>query len=159
MPWNVVQTYPSASLAAIDNLRRQGFEYYNPLCRMRVVKRGRIRYRVGQLFPSYMFVRGENRWRSLLSTIGIMRLLSSSSEKPAEVPDHFIADIVARQRDGFVDVTKSKFFLGQSVRVSIGGESKLAIFDGQKDRDRVFVLMNFLGSLRRTEVNESSLSA
>lgn len=160
MPWNIVQTYPNASLKAFNHLRRQDFEPFSPICATRVHHRGKFKWRVASLFPGYMFVRCENRWRALLSTVGVLRLLMIESEKPATVPDSFVADITARQNEfGLVDLTKSKFYLGQGLTLRSGAVSTPVIFDGQKDRDRVYVLLSFLGSLRRVEVNEADLVA
>lgn len=156
--WNVVQTYPQALGLAVTNFKRQGFDYYSPRCRDRVSRGGRIRWQVGQLFTNYVFVRGHNRWRSLLSTFGVCRLLMSESERPAVVPESFVADLMCRtNEEGLVVLAKSKFSVGQTLELRCGGTSSLVLFDGQKSRDRVFVLMNMLGSLRRTEVDESSL--
>lgn len=158
MPYNVVQTYPTAAKLAMVNLARQGFDHFNPLCRDKVVRNGRVGWRVGQMFPSYMFVRSERRWRPLMNTVGVARLLMAESEKPAEIPDSFVDDLKSRMNEqGLVVLTNAKFVMGQQLELRQGSSSFDVLFDGQKSRDRVYVLMNMLGTLRRAEVNERDL--
>ena len=149
MTWNVVQTHPLALNKAIRNLSAQSFEPFSPKCR----ERGRV----VALFNNYVFVRAQERWRCLASTIGVSRLLMMNENKPATVPEDFVVDLMKRQDDDGLVVLNSRFSRGQKLELRTPNNSSLVLFDGQKSKDRVFVLMSFLGSMRRTEVKEADL--
>ena len=96
--WYVVQSQPNAELKAAAHLNRQGFATYLP----RYVKRRRHARRVEHvpvpLFPRYLFVGIDmttQRWRSIVSTVGVSRLICSG-EAPQAVPDQIVASLRAR---------------------------------------------------------------
>lgn len=163
MAWSVIQTQVNAASVAVANLRQQGFAYYNPLVSERVIrKRGGVGWRRVQLFKDYLFVEINDRWRSLLSTRGVSRLLMERPELPARVSGEVIKQLRARENEhGLVHVGRGdKFHLGQSVFVA-GGPFKdtAAIYDGQSTQDRAFVLLSLLGKVNRMEVHEGFLTA
>jgi hypothetical protein len=157
MSWLVVQTQPGINYhdypqncwrrelpLALRHFSQQNIEWYNPRYRRRV----RAGYRRSQLFPSYVFVRGQ--WSVVSNTIGVREVLG-------EVPNNVVDDIKARHDPGgYVQLNVSKFRIGQQV-VMKGNIT--ALFDGQRDRDRVYVLMKILGSQRRVECDEAILVA
>lgn len=161
MPWSVVQTKSNAAGIVCTNLTRQGFDYYNPKVKERIKLKQGLTWRTVQMFSNYVFVEIFDRWRAVKSTTGVCQLLMSESEKPAIVPDNFIATLKAREdKDGLIILNKSKFAMSQRVQIKSGPFAyESGLFDGARDRDRVFVLLSLLGSKRRVEVQEDNLVA
>lgn len=162
--WGVLQTHLNASAVALQNLKRQGYETYNPRYNERVVARGRfVTWRRSQLFKDYMFVKIESRWRSLMSTRGVKRLILWHENQPALINNNIIQELRDREdpETGLIEVTPHNSFLpGQSVQFKDGLFAwQYATYDDQSNEDRVFVLLSLLGSLKRIQVNKRDLIA
>jgi transcription antitermination factor NusG len=136
-------------------LERQEFVYYNPRIKLR--SSGRI----AQLFPNYMFVAAiAERWRALLATKGIVRLLMSGVEQPATISQEVIDQLRAREVGGLVKLDQRRFRENQTVQVQRGVfAQQLAIYNGQCGSDRAFVLLRWLGAQRRVKIDEDNLAA
>lgn len=155
MPWFVIRNHPGQALRASRHLLRQGFEPYNPMFL------DRRRNQTQQLFVGYMFTRSlQGRWRALLSTEGVCNLLMSAPERPAELPDHQVEAIRACEVGGLVQLSQSKFQPGQKVRSTSGPLRGMeGLYAGQRDRDRVRVLMDILGRRCAVDLQEGNLVA
>jgi len=162
--WYVVQSQPNAELKAVAHLNRQGFATYLP----RYVKRRRHARRVEHvpvpLFPRYLFVGIDmttQRWRSIVSTVGVSRLICSG-EAPQAVPDQIVASLRARE-DGVglvrLDLRPS-FHSGDKIRVLDGALAGcFGLYEGMKDSERVAVLLDLLGRKVRVIVDAESIEA
>lgn len=134
---------------AIDNMIRQGCEVYSPRCRELI--RGAFRLR--PMFPGYLFARHpERRWVFLRGTYGVIGVVMGIGGVPAELPDNEIARLRAREMEDGVIPLCSGLSPGDRVRVDNGLISLDAVVDGMSGRERVFVLMEVLGAVRRVEV-------
>ena len=156
--WVVVRVRPQLIARAITNMERQGFECYAPHAMMRV---GRARHlRRCPLFMGYMFARHpEARWVSLRGTFGVLSVLMGTDERPAPLPHAEIKRLRAREgRDGLVQLKEREFEQGERVRLERGAVSLDAVVDGMSGPDRVFVLMQVLGTWARTEVSAKDLT-
>jgi transcriptional antiterminator RfaH len=162
--WYVVQTQVNGEAKAAVNLQRQGFAIYLP----RYLKQRRHARKVDvapkPLFPRYMFVgidMAGQRWRSIQSTFGVARLVSSGDE-PARVPDGIIEAIRAREDErGFVRIeNKPAFVRGDKVRILGGAFSDTAgLFEGLADHDRVSILLDMLGRKVRVLLDTGAVAA
>ena len=162
MPWSVVQTRNNAAGIVTKNLQRQGFGYYNPMTGRRRVHRGQVMLRRVQLFPNYLFVLVENRWRAMCSTFGVAQLLMAEPERPAVIADNYIEELKAMedQETELVMLGSKNFALGQKVEVKSGPFALcVGLYDGQSDHDRVYVLLNLLGAQRRVQLDRRNLIA
>lgn len=160
MPWSVVQTHHNAAGVAVEHLVRQGFEVYDPrYLAKRKLADGRPGVRAVQLFPNYIFVHIVDRWRAVMSTIGVAKLLMSGDEKPAQVPPEVIDAIRGRQdKAGYVVLGKSKFEPGDRVQIKEGAFAFMTgICESQRDGDRVAILLSMLGTQRRVLIREENL--
>src|SRR5882724_13148357 len=99
--WYVVQTQVSGELKAAQNLLRQGYEIYLP----RYLKRRRHARKVDvtakPLFPRYLFVAidmATQRWRSVQSTFGVVRLVSNGDD-PAMLPVGVVQALRMRENE------------------------------------------------------------
>ena len=98
--WYVVQTHVHAETKAAAHLVRQSYSIYLP----RYLKRRRHARRVemiaAPLFPRYLFVaidRTTQRWRSILSTVGVTQLVRQG-EEPGAVP-RGVVEALRRRED------------------------------------------------------------
>jgi len=158
--WSVAQVHPPCLAQAERNLKRQGFEFYNPIYLKRVKNRGHLIWRKLPLFPGYLFVRIYDQWRALLSTYGVSGLLLSAG-LPATLP-HTVVDAIRAREDetGCVQLGKMKFRVGEAVQIKKGPLCyEVGICEGQRDHDRVRVLLNLLGRTCLVEISEENLVA
>lgn len=171
MSWGVLQTHLNASAVAVTNLKRQGFEVYNPRVNERVIVQGRIHsWRRAQLFKDYLFVKIESQWRALLSTRGVKQLILWHENQPALIPNKVIKELRDREDPitGLIEVERrAPFVPGQTVQfkpTTVDGAPhpfawQHAIFDDQSSDERVFVLFTLLGKKNRVQVNKRELIA
>jgi len=162
--WYVVQTQVNGELKAAQNLKRQGYEIYLP----RYLKRRRHARKVDvtakPLFPRYLFVAidmATQRWRSIQSTFGVSRLVSSGDD-PAMLPEGVVHALKAREdAKGFITMdSKPAFAPGDKVRVLAGAFTECAgLFHGLADHDRVSILLDLLGRKVRVCLDADMVTA
>lgn len=164
MGWILAHTHTNREQWAAENIARQNIEYYLPKY-LKTIKRGRriIGHKPEILFPSYIFVRTDGRWRFLLGTFGIFHVVSFG-EFPAVVPESAILAIKAMEEDGFVRLPTREslpFAINQAVRVTDGQFSGfVGLFEGMQAIDRVRILLNgIMGRTVRVHLPLSQLEA
>jgi transcriptional antiterminator RfaH len=153
MTWGVAQTESLRERTAARWLNADGITTWLPLIRADA--------RTVPLFPGYLFVQlAGARWSAVENTIGILQLLKSG-EQPAIVPAPEMARLRGLERDGLVRLPKPRgLVIGDRVRVIRGMfADHLAIFDGQSGRDRVWILLEFLGRQTRAEIRRGDFRA
>ncbi len=154
--WAVAQTESQREHVAANFLRQNSYETYLP----RIAAKAGARERVVPLFPTYIFVRIEERWWSIRWTIGVLRVLMSD-DLPARIDDKLVCEIQKREgNNGLVKLPKPPG-LARGDCVVIRGDSSfvglVGIYDGMATHDRVRVLLDLMGrqvpiSLRTSEV-------
>jgi transcriptional antiterminator RfaH len=162
--WYVVQTHVHAESKAATHLVRQGYSVYLP----RYLKRRRHARRVemvaAPLFPRYLFVtidRMTQRWRSILSTVGVTHLVRHGDE-PAAVPLGVVDALRGREDErGLIQLDlRPSFAPGAKIRVVEGVFSDcLGLFEGMADRERVAILLDLLGRKVRVVLDGESVAA
>lgn len=162
--WYVAQTHSRAELNAAGHLTRQGFPVYLP----RYLKRRRHARRVetvaAPLFPCYLFVAIDTltqRWRSIQSTIGVLRLVCNG-EEPAAIDNRVIDGLKARENElGFIHLNqRPKFQPGDKLRVIDGVFCEsLGLFEGMADDERVTILLDLLGRKVRVRLDADAVAA
>ena len=142
-PWRLVFAKPQRERTALDNLRRQGYEAYLPLCARR--------HRPGAqpLFPRYLFVRladAAQSWRPIRSTKGVTRLVSFGAAAP-QVPEALVAALQAREGpDGLLPCPDTPLRPGDEVEFADPALRQCqAIFRCAKGADRVVLLLDIAG--------------
>jgi transcriptional antiterminator RfaH len=150
MTWFAVHTHPREEELAAEHLRRQGFDGYLPRYLKRRSHARRVQMVPAPLFPRYLFVNFDiatTAWRAIRSTRGVVDLVRNGNH-PIAVPDKIIAGIRERQdADGYVLLGKHLHLArGDSFRIDRGPfASHLAIFEQQRDSERVIALLSLLG--------------
>jgi transcriptional antiterminator RfaH len=164
MEWYVARSHVHAESKALANLMRQGYEAYLPLCRRWVTHARRREVAQRPLFPGYLFVRfdiGHTRWRSIMSTIGVARLICHG-DLPARVVDGVVEAIKTAEEDGLFDYTHavSQLKPGDKVRVASGPFANLiGQFQSTVSNDRIRVLLEILGRYAPTDLALSEVEA
>lgn len=160
--WVVVSTHPHREAEARSNLERQRFTTYCPVIRKRITVARRSKQVLRPLFPGYMFVAleaGDGRWRPLLSTYGVRRVLRCGDELSL-LDGGFVTALKAREIEGVIERPDTPFEIGQSISITEGPfEGLVAQIVGLEDKDRVAVLLELLGKPARTVLHARSISA
>ena len=121
--WAVARLKAGQEGLALHSLARIGYETYFPRTIEKRSIRGRQIVRAIALFPSYVFVQIEVQWHAARWAYGVAALILDGVA-PAKVPEHEIASLRSRERDGFIVLQpppKSRSLRrGDSVRVTAG---------------------------------------
>ncbi len=162
--WYVAQTQPHCETKAVWHLERQGYATYLPRYEKRRRHARRIETVAAPLFPRYLFVAidmATQRWRSIHSTIGVSRLVCNG-DKPAVLAEGVVEGLRRREDEGgFVRLdSRPRFAIGEQVRIVDGiFASRLGLFDGISDGERVAVLLDMLGRKVRVVIDDLSVAA
>jgi len=148
--WYAVYTQPRKEMLATEHLARQGFEVLLPRYMKRRSHARRVDLVPAPLFPRYIFAAfdlDEGGWRVIRSTRGVINLVCNGLQ-PVPVPAAIIEEIQRRQDEqGFV-ILKRRINLkrGARIRIDVGPFADYeAIFEAQRDNERVVALLSFLG--------------
>jgi transcriptional antiterminator RfaH len=161
--WYVARTQVHAENKAAAHLVRQGFQIYLP----RHLKRRRHARRVdtvaAPLFPGYLFVAFDiavQRWRSILSTVGVSGLIFNG-DGPAAIATSVIDGLRSNEDNGFIRLpAKPSYMPGDKVRVEEGVfRSSFGLFDGMTSEERIVVLLDLLGRKVRVTLDAEFVSA
>jgi transcription antitermination factor NusG len=151
--WSVAQTEPLRERLAETELQKNGFVVYCPRIRFR----HNGRWRITALFPSYLFLQIAEQWYRARWCCGVIRLLGSDGAPPAQLHENVVAEIRAREKNGFVVLKRkpTKLQKGRQVRI-IGGrlDGQLALFENQTKHERIRVLMQILGGFSIVELGQ-----
>lgn len=146
--WIVARTHAGQERRAQYHAERQGHDTVLP---MHDIGEGRIRL----IFPRYLFVKIVDHFQHLKSTRGISYLIGSG-ERPDPCPERE----VERFRD-VIELPKAvdEFRPGRELRVTAGAFiGHIGISQGMTPRQRVAVLLEFLGGRRTVELERAFLA-
>lgn len=155
--WFVVQTQPMKEIFAQKELEKQGFDVYLPRYKKTRRHARREETVLAPLFPRYLFISLDlkvDRWRSINGTRGVSYLLAND-ECPAPLPIKLVETLKSQENeDHSLPVSSlSLFSKGDSVLIKEGAfEGHTATFETLDDRDRVLLLLTFLGREMRISV-------
>jgi transcriptional antiterminator RfaH len=139
-----------------------GFQTYLPRLRIRRVTRTRrLTLSTPPLFPGYCFVWIELQWHAARWAPGVIRLVLDGAQ-PARVPERIITDLRGRERDGLVELPPPPPGLrpGDRVMVKRGPfQDQFGLYAGQAPRERVAVLLLWLGAQRSVELPAADVMA
>jgi transcriptional antiterminator RfaH len=148
--WFAIYAQPQKEDLASGHLARQGFEVFYPRYLKRRSHARRVDMVPAPLFPRYLFVRFDpqyTQWQAIRSTRGVISLVSNGNDL-VPVPDVVINEIRAREdAEGYVVLANQlKMARGAKIRIEEGPLSSCdAIFEAQKDGDRVVALLSLFG--------------
>jgi len=151
--WIVLRSHPQRENFAAECVRQQGYTVFLP----RVLEysgRGGHRFALAKpLFPSYLFVGIESRWRPLLSTFGVAAVIMAG-ESPGVVPPAVIEQLRTRlDVDGFVRLPKRQ--RGDHVEIVRGPFTRhTGLYLGMSAGDRMRVLLSVMGGQASVLIHE-----
>ena len=156
MKYWLVATYKINEIKRLEiNLSNQNFDYYLPKIK---VKRHNSDLFEEALFPGYIFIntRLEN-YSSIKYTIGIKKIIKFGNNIP-RLTDNEIKSIKSIEKLSKSEPISSKIGIGQEALV-VGGPFKGALVRicSLPFKDRIEVLLTFLGSLRRIKILKEDL--
>lgn len=153
--WAVAQTESQREGVAAKFLKQNSYETYLP----KIIAKAGARERVVPLFPTYIFVRIEERWWSVRWTIGVLRVLMAD-DHPAVIPDRVVCAIQRREGDnGLVKLPKPPSIQkGDQVVIREGSFAGwMGIYDGMNGPDRVRILLTLMGRSVPVSVRTSGI--
>jgi len=148
--WFVAHTHPCKEYIAEKHLLEQGFGVYIPRYQRTRRHARRTDITFSPLFPRYLFIefdRTLDYWRTINSTRGIAYLLRTDG-KPAPIPPSVISHLKAQEnKDGILPLVSLALFVkGEQVRITEGAfAGYTAYFESMDEKQRVHLLLNFLG--------------
>jgi len=154
--WFLAQLKPNSVKIADRNLCRQGFRTFLPM--EEVTQRSQSKFAVVRrpLFPGYIFVSFDitkGGWRAVNSTNGVTRLVSFGKE-PAPVPQDIISQLFLRCDASGKLLPPNILKPNDQVRITSGPFADfVATVDKVAPDQRVWLLMEFMGTRRCVEVN------
>jgi transcriptional antiterminator RfaH len=156
--WIVVNTHPNRERLAQAHIEKQGFSAYCPMVRRRVRHARRTQEVLRALFPGYTFVAFDphrDRWRALLSTIGV-RTVVRNGERPSLLDGQFVSALRAREFEGAILQSRARYEPGEHVRI-LGGPFDALIGEVLRhdENGRLQILLQILSSKVRTQISDS----
>ena len=161
MHWYFVHTKPRQEKYALENLQRQGYQFYLPTLASEKLRQGALMVADDPLSPRHPFIRlsqGDSApsWAHIRSTKGVCRLESFGLE-PAKVSDSLVEALRA-QEDSVHAEPGRLFKSGERVCLTgapfAGIEGIYQMADGER---RTMVLIEFLSKQVRVRVASANL--
>jgi transcriptional antiterminator RfaH len=144
--WYLVHTKPRQEIAALTNLRNQGYECYLPKMRIERVRRSVASVGLEPMFPRYLFIRLETgdhakSWSPIRSTPGVSQLVRFG-DRPAKVDDRLIELLQWREQSQPVE---ELFRGGDRVIITEGSFAGIeAIYQAPSAEHRALILLELL---------------
>lgn len=148
--WYVIQCKPREDGRALENLRNQSYEAFQPLLPREQVRRGRRQLVSEPLFPGYVFVRlsdVDDNWAPLRSTRGVARLVRFGGV-PAVLPDAVMDMILARLAQAR-EAPHALYEPGQPVQIASGPFAGVsAVFAAYDGEARAIIMLRLLQQMQ-----------
>ena len=158
--WCIIQIKPNSYDRAILNLERQGFEAFLPQIKKTVRQNNKFVDMKHYVFPGYMFVsfnQDLKEWGKINSTYGVSRVLTFNN-KPALIKHDLILALKDRYEIDKNLTIKEELQAGDSIKLNSGPFADLLLrVDSAEGKNRIWVLMEYLGSQKRlilTNINQ-----
>jgi len=158
--WFLVHTRPKSERKAAWHLVAQGYKIYLPQIRKTIRHARQLRTVQAPVFPGYLFILldpARDRWLSVHSTVGVVRLYTHSDGRPVPVPIGIVEALIERT-DGNLTRLDAGLVKGQQVRILTG---PFADFMGTLERldqaGRGLVLLRMMGTEIPIALHRSAL--
>lgn len=165
--WHVALTHAGEACLAEDQLRRQGFEVFNPKVQnIRIDKRGTRFVTERQYIPGYMFVAFdwlEDIWQPINWTRGVRKVMMTPTERPIAVREDAMELMLACvDHEGYVvaasaDAGLEWLRIGRTAKITAGPFAGRVGTVAKTNGDRVTLLMSFMNSTRPVEMRARRL--
>lgn len=158
--WYLIHTKIRQERVALENLDRQGFEYFLPLIRSEKLCRGQLQVVQEALFPRYLFirlgtVRESQSWSPIRSTVVVSRLVTFG-QTPAKIDDALVSELRAKSES--TEVQLRDFEPGEQVVVIDGPFAGVeAIYQMADGEGRVMLLLNSTSKAMKMAASPASV--
>jgi transcriptional antiterminator RfaH len=160
--WYAAQVLPQKEGYAAMHLERQGFRTFFPRFYRTRTHARKSETVLRSLFPGYIFVAFDverDRWLSVNSTRGVIRLVGPRSNSPQPVPDQAMQMLRGRCRADVVTKLPDDMKVGDGIQINAGPlAGQIAVIESMTDDHRIRVLMNILGADQAFFVDAGQLS-
>lgn len=151
--WHCAITKPFGGELADRELRKQGFDVFNPLCINQRFVRGKLKEFIQPYLPGYIFIQFdaiEDNWKPIHYTRGIKELIRATPERPIPISQKAMDILLERcDAEGYIQATavdlelEKLIPLGSLVRIN---EGPLAGRQGiWSAREKIGVLLSVFG--------------
>ena len=155
----IIFSKPRQEFRALENLERQGYRAFLPLCRRTPQSE------VSPLFPRYLFFWVDDKpWGPIKNTLGVSTILKQSDFQPSQVSETVIESIRTRMNcDGGAVIleygTPERVFKkGQRIQVVGGTHAGMSGLYVSKTKDRIVALFNMFGRQIKATVKEANIA-
>ena len=152
----IVATYKTNEVKRLEsNLLNQEFEYYLPKI---TIKKINSKPKVEVLFPGYIFVNTSfKNYSALKYTKGIKNIIKFG-DNIACIIDEDIRAMQMVEKTTKIDPVASQIKIGQDVLIAKGSfKGSIVKICALPCKERVQILLSFLGSMRRVTIPEKDL--
>ena len=160
--WYVAQVLSQREGYAAEHLARQGFQTFVPRFYKTRRHARKTETVLSPLFPGYIFVRFDiemDRWLSVNSTRGVLRLVGPRQSEPQPVPARVIEHLRARCSAGVLTKISDSIKPGDRIQINAGPlAGQMATIQALNDRRRISVLLSLLGAEHSVLVNADQLA-
>ena len=161
MNWYLLQTKPNAHFAALNHLKRQGFDVFLPLIKKTTKKSGKFVNKTIPLFPGYLFMGTSihpTPWKSVNGTRGISKAVTlDGAYRP--VNTFIIEGLRNRCDEQSIFQQLTEIVSGDRIKIQKGPFAEfICTVDQIKDDQRAWVLIDLMQQQTRAEVSLDDLS-
>tara|TARA_B100001063_G_scaffold180549_1_gene169657 strand:- start:344 stop:823 length:480 start_codon:yes stop_codon:yes gene_type:complete len=152
----IVATYKSNEVKRVEkNLLNQNFDFYLPKI---TIKKINTKPKVEVLFPGYIFVNTNlENYSALKYTIGIKNIIKFGDNITC-ISDEEIEAMQMVEKKSKINPVVSQIKIGQEVKIAEGPLTGIiAKVCSLPSKERVGILLSFLGSVRRVTILERNL--
>ncbi|MDC0410288.1 hypothetical protein OAM88_02735 [Gammaproteobacteria bacterium] len=152
----LIALYKSNEVKKVEsNLSNQKYDYYLPKL---TIKKINANPKVEVLFPGYIFVNTSlENYSALKYTMGIKNIIKFGDNIPCLSSDEIEAMQMAEEKSK-LDPIASQIQIGQDVIIAKGSfTGSIVKVCSLPSKERVSVLLSFLGSVRRVTISEKDL--
>lgn len=152
----LVATYKKNNLKKLEhNLRNQKFKYYLPKI---TIKKLNSSLREELIFPGYIFINTSiENYTALKYTLGIKSIVKFGNNIPC-ISNKDIESMQLEEKTSKIQPIKSKIQIGQDAIISNGSfKGSMVKICSLPLKERVSVLLTFLGSMRKVTISQKDL--
>jgi len=161
--WYIVNTKPCAEFKVINYLTSNNIKTFLPKFLVTRKHARKVQKVFRPLFPGYVFININinNSIRLVKNTIGVKSLLSAG-DSPSCVSQNIINELLANtdSRGVIKKLEAANYDVGQEIKISEGiFKGNVGNFCGMASKDRVSILLAFLGKQVKISVSSLHISA
>ncbi len=153
--WLIASYKSNEANRVTSNLSNQNFDFYLPKITTRKINSNP---KVELLFPGYIFVNTDlENYSALKYTMGIKNIIKFG-DNISRISSEEIEAIQMAEETSKLNPAVQQIQIGQEVKIAKGSlTGSIVKVCSLPSKERVGVLLNFLGSLRRVTVSEKDL--